>query len=507
MKKKIIVTLLLLAVAVALVGCGGNKASETAATNWNGVINISLHQDPPKLDPCHSTAFVDRHVFQSIFDKLFDIDEKGKIIPMLAEKWEISSDGKTYILKLRKGVKFHDGTDFNAEAVKFNFDRYMEISSVRRNELAEVDSVSVADDFTIKIVLKRPFAPFLSILTDRAGMMVSPTAAQKYGQDFMNNPVGTGPFVFKERVKGSSITLLKNPNYWQPGLPKAEKIVYKIIPDANVALVNLKSGQVDITNRFPFNEANNFKNDPKVRVINDPGPGFRGMVLNVSKAPLNIPAVAQAIDVLIDREAIVKVALAGVGTPGTTPFPPNSMAYTEADKPVKPDLEKAKQLLAEAGKAGGVSFSIKTDVDPVSQQVAQMVQNMLKPAGIEVTLEKVEFGTLLEQTKNGNFDAAFINWSGRIDPDQNIYDWFVTNAPLNYMKYSNAEVDKLLNEARAELDEGKRKTLYSNVIAILQRDVPYTFFYHEHNIFGLDKSVKGFTSVPDGMIRTVNLSK
>ena len=498
----------LIGVFITVSGCGGAKTSEPAAVKWNGSLNISLHQDPPKLDPSMSTAFVDRHVFQSLFDKLVDIDEKGKIIPMLAEGWEISADGKTYTLKLRKDVKFHDGSSFDAQAVLFNFERNLENASSRRNELKEVNKVSAVDNYTVIIELKQPFAPFLSILTDRAGMMVSPSAVKKYGADFAGNPVGTGPFVYKERIKGSSITLDKNPNYWQKGFPKADRIVYKILPDANVALMNLRSGQVDITNRFPFNETSNFKNDSKILVVNQPAPGFRGFMFNVTKAPFSKYEVGQAIEALIDREAIAKVVLNGAGTPGRSPFPPGNFAYSDAiDKPVKPDLEKAKALLANAGFPTGFSFTLKTDTDPVTQQVGQMIQNMLKPVGIEVILQKLEFGTLLDQAKSGNFEAASISWSGRLDPDQNIYDWYVTNGSLNYMKYSNKEVDRLLSEARSTIDEGKRKALYDQVMQIVHTEVSYIFLYHEHNVFGLDKSVKDFIYFPDGMIRTMTLNK
>jgi peptide/nickel transport system substrate-binding protein len=507
-KIHVIMVLLLILILVLAVGCGGGKTNETTAAKWNGAINIALNQDPPKLDPSASTALVDRHVFQSLFDKLIDLDEKGKLVPMLAERWEISQDGKSYTFFLRKGVKFHDGTDFNAEAVKFNIDRNLDKASVRRNELKEISKVTVVDEHTIKIELTKAFAPFLSILTDRAGMIVSPAAVKKYGQDFMSHPVGTGPFAFKERVKGSTITLEKNPNYWQKGFPKADKIVYKILTDANVALMNLKSGQVDITNRFPFNETNNFKNDAKIRMLNEPGPGFRGMVINTGKAPFNSFEVTQAIELLIDREAIAKVVLNGIGTPGRTFFSPNNFAYNaNLDKPLKPDLEKVKQLLAKAGQANGFSFTLKMDSDPLFQQIGQMVQNMLKPAGIEVKLERMEFGALLEHAKTGNFEAAFIGWSGRIDPDQNIYDWFISSGSMNYMKYSNKEVDNQLNAARAELDDVKRKALYDKVSATVLQEVSYVVLYHEHNVYGLDKAVKGFTYIPDGMIRTLNLSK
>ena len=506
MKRNIlaVISVFLLACLV-FTGCGGDKAK--TAGGGGGTINISLHQDPPKLDPAFSVAFVERHVFQSIFDKLVDLNEKGEIVPMLAEKWTISPDGKKYTFVLRKDVKFHDGTPFNAEAVKFNFERYMENSSSRKNELKEVEKVLVINDNTIEIDLKKSFSPFLSILTDRAGMMCSPAAVKKYGDEFMNHPVGTGPYVFKERVKGSTITLEKNKDYWIKGSPKVDKLVYKIISDANVALLNLKSGQVDITNRFPLNDIGNYANDNKLAIINEPGQGFKGMALNNKIAPFDDQRVRKAISLLIDRETIVKVALSGVGTPGSTALPASNFAYSDTDKVVKSDVAKAKALLAEAGKADGFKFKIIIDTDPVSQQVGQLVQKMLKEANIEVELEKTDFGTLLEKARKGDYEAAFVGWSGRTDPDQNMFDWLVSGSRMNYMSYKSEEMDKLLNEARTVVDEQKRKDLYSKALNLCLEDSPYIYFYHEHNVFGISKSIKGFQANPDGMIRTVNLNK
>jgi peptide/nickel transport system substrate-binding protein len=500
-------------VGALLAGCSSNSdtgsanTQGTAAPKPGGTLNISLDADPPKLDPTASTALVDRMVFQSIFDKLVDLDAEGRIVPMLAEKWEISDDKKTYTFTLREGVKFHDGTDFNAEAVKFNFERNMASTSTRKNELKEIDKIEVLDNKTVKIQLKRPYAPFLSVLTDRAGMMVSPAAVKKYGDDFVNHPVGTGPFVFKERVKGSTITLEKNPNYWQKGLPYLDKVVYKILSDSNVAYMNLKSGQVDITNKFPYKEIENVKNDPKIFVVNQPGQGYQGLHLNVTKAPFHKKELRQAVDLLIDREALVKVALSGAGTPAHSPFAPKHFAYGDSDKFEKPNVEKAKELLKQAGVPDGFSFTLKIGTSPTNQQIGQMIQNMLKPAGITVNLEKVEFGALIEQTKSGNYEASAIGWSGRTDPDLNIYDFTVTGGSGNYSGYSNPTVDKLLNDARGESDESKRKALYDEAMKTLNDEVPYVYLYHDHNVFGISKSVQGFEYVPDGLIRTAKLSK
>ena len=477
---------------------GGGQGSST--------INISLSADPPKLDPSLSTALVDRMVFNSIFDKLVDLDAKGKIVPMLATEWKLSDDKLTYTFTLREGVKFHDGTDFNADAVKFNLDRDMVPTSARRNELQAVKSIDVVDPKTIKITLKAPFAPFLSVLTDRAGMMVSPKAAKEMGDQFLTKPVGTGPFKFQDRVKGDHITLVRNENYWQKGLPKAAKIVYKVFTDANTALVNLRSGQVDFTDTLPSKEVPSLKQDSKFTVINQPGFGFQGIWLNVKQAPLDKKEVREAIAMLVNRDALVKVMFGETATPGNSPFAPSHFAFGDSDKYAKPDVAQAKALLAKAG-TPSVSFTLKTGTSPANAQLAQLVQNFLQPAGINMKIEKVEFGTLLDQLDKGNFQAAQIGWSGRPDPDQNIYDWFITGGSNNNGGYSNPQVDELLKQARAENDEAKRKAAYDKAVQIIHDDAPYVFIYHPNNLFGLRANVTGFTYVPDGIIRTVNLSK
>lgn len=512
-------TMLLLALFIT--ACSSNKSASAPQTNSaandskaasaapksGGTLNVEINADPPKLDPSFSTALVDRQVFQSLFDKLIDIDANGKLIPMLAEKWEISGDQKSYTFKLRQGVKFHDGTDFNAEAVKFNIERYMEKNSVRRNELSEVDKVTASDPYTVVIQLKNPFAPFLSVLTDRSGMMVSPEAVKKYGEDFINHPVGTGPFVYKDRVKGTSVTLEKNPNYWQKGLPYLDKVVYKVFTDSNVALTNQKSGQVDITTNFPFKEIANMKSDANIKVINQAGQGYQGIHLNTSKPPFDKKELRQAVDLMIDRDALVKVALSGAATPAHSPFAPSHFAYGDSDKYEKPNVEKAKELLKKAGKPDGFAFTLKIGTTPTNQQVGEMIQNMLKPAGITVNLEKVEFGTLLDQAKKGNHESVQIGWSGRPDPDQNIYDFASTGAPNNYSQYSNPEVDKLLKAGRAESSEEKRKAVYNDLMKILNDDDEYVYLWHSNNVFGVVNAVKGFTYIPDGLVRTATISK
>ncbi|MBV8623590.1 MAG: peptide ABC transporter substrate-binding protein [Herbaspirillum sp.] len=470
-------------------------------------LNISLDADPGKLDPTQSSMLNERIVYQSIFDKLVDLDGEGKIIPMLAERWSVSDDQKTYTLFLRKGVKFQDGTPFDAKAVEFNLLRGQEKTSLRRNELKYVSKITVVDEHTIKLELSTPFAPFMSILTDRAGMMSSPAAVKKYGDDYVNHPVGTGPFLYKGRLKGATITLEKNPNYWRAGLPKVDEVVYKIMPDVNVAFNNLRSGQVDITNRFPYKEITNVPGNANYTVLNKPSLGFRGFYMNTGKPPFDKKEVRQAVDLLIDRNAIAKVVYNNAVAPGHSAFSKAQFANGPSDVPPKVDLARAKELLKAAGKEGGFSFKLTLPTTPDELQVGQMIQGMLRPAGISVTLEKTELATQIEAGKAGNFEGLFVGWSGRSDPDQNIYDFVTTNGSLNYSHFGAKEVDDLLQQARVEGDQAKRKLLYDQVMAILVKEVPYIYTVHDNVLFGIAKSVKGFEYVPDGVIRTATVSK
>jgi len=481
-------------------------ASDASGAAGNSEIVISLNADPPKLDPAQSSAFVDRQVLNNICDKLADIDAQGKIIPMLATEWKISDDKLTYTFTLREGVKFHDGTDFNADAVKANLARDMTDKSPRRTELSSVQSVDVVDPKTVKITLKQPFAPFLSVLTDRSGMIVSPKAAQDMGDDFLTKPVCSGPFMFQDRVKGDHITLVRNPNYWQPGLPKAAKLTYKIFTDPNVELVNLRSGQVDFIDSVPAKELPNVQQDSKFAVVNQAGFGYQGIYLNTTKPPLDNKAVRKAIDLLIDRDALVKVVFSGTATPGHSPFAPSQFAFGDSDKYDKPNLDQAKKLLADAG-VSNVSFTLKTGTAPVTVQVAQLIQNFLKPAGIDMQIEKLEFGTQLDQTDKGDFQASALGWSGRPDPDLNIYDFMVTGGANNSSQFTNATVDEQLKIARAESDEAKRKAAYDQVMQVLKDEVPYVYLYHQNNVFAMSAQITGYTYVADGIIRAANMEK
>jgi peptide/nickel transport system substrate-binding protein len=514
--QKVIIPLFIAVIFIFTTACSGQSSSDgatakkadkpaAARTNKDKLI-IGLDSDPPQMDPHLSTAAVDRQVFHSIYNTLVDIDKDLKFVPQLATSWDISPDGKTYTFKLRKDVLFQDGTPFNADAVKFNFNRMLDptFGSPRLSEINLIDDVKVVDDYTVQIHLKQPYSPFLAVLTDRAGMMVSPTAVKKEGKDFSNHPVGTGPYKFVKHVKQGELVVERFDKYWGTK-PQIKTIVYKPFPDGNTRITNLISGDMDMVNTFDYKDVKRVKDASNVKMSSTQALGFQGMQLNTQTAPFNNKKVRQAMNLAIDRAAIAKVVFYGGVTPANSPFPQSSWAHSDDFKVQPANVEKAKQLLKESG-VSDTSFTLKITPTPQEKQLAQMLQSMLQQVGFKMKIEMVEFGTLLEQTDNGDFQAARIGWSGRTDPDGNAYSWFTTKGALNYMKYSNPEVDQLLTQARTISDQAQRKDLYDKTTKILWDDAPYIFLYYPKDYKAMKNDVEGYVHVPDTMIRTEGLS-
>lgn len=470
-------------------------------------VNIALVSDINTLDPCLSSSFYDRQILNNVMDKLFDLNSKGKIVPMLATKYKVSNGGLLYTLTLRKGVKFTDGTPFNAAAVKFNLDRYRSATCApRAAELAPVQSVTTSGAYTVKVRLSEPFSPLISIFTDRSGMMGSPKAIQASAANFAQHPVATGPFVFTDRVKGDHITLTRNAKYWRKGYPKASQVTFKIFQDPNSQLVNLESGQVDFADTITSQNVSTVQKNKKLRWIKKPSYAFAGFWLNNHAPQLSNKLVRQAISLLIDRAGYVKAIAGKTATPADSPFGPGEFAYGAWDKPPKRDVAKAKQLLAKA-KAGNVTFTFSTDVSAISQQGAQIIQSYLAAGGITMKIQTMDFPTLLTNGTKHNFEALAIGWSGRPDPDQNAYNWFISGGPFNDGQYSSKTTDTYLKKGRAASSAAKRKAAYAKVAEQLRTDVPYVFLSHANNSFGASAKLKGFQPVPDGIIRAVSMTK
>jgi len=473
--------------AVAIIGVfflsacasgGGGTTSGAGTPKAGGTLKIALESELRTLDPLKSSQRVERQVYYNMYDSLVTIDASLKIKPGLATSWQYS-DPTTLQFTLRQGVKFHDGTDFNADAVKFNIDRILNAAaSPRKSELASVTSVEVKDPSTVIFHLKKPDAALLAQLVDRAGMILSPAAIAKGGADFALKPIGagTGPFAFVEWKRDDHLTLKKNPSYWVSGRPYLDELIYRPITDSSSALAALRTGDIDVagTNAIADKDVASIKSDSSLIYKDAAGLSFGGFEVNSGGSSVfTDKAKREAVALALDRAQIVKNVFFDVHVLSRGPIPPTSWAYDSSEQIyAKPDLAKAKSM------ASGFSFGLKTPNTPGSIQEATLIKDQLSKADITVNIQVEEFGQVLNDAEAHKFDAALVGWSGRIDPDGNMFGWFHTGGGFNDGQYSNSQVDTLLEQARTETDQSKRKSLYDQAQQMLVQDVAYVFIEH-----------------------------
>src|SRR5918999_685177 len=435
-------------------------ALATAANSQT--LRIGLAEDPDILDPTMARTFVGRIVFAGLCDKLFDLDEKLNVVPQLATSYQWSSDNKALTIKLREGVTFHDGEKMDAQAVKYTLERHKNMKGPnRRGELAVMSSVDAVDASTVRINLSAPFAPLLAVLTDRAGMMVSPKAAEAAGEKFGARPVCSGPFRFVERIAQDRIVVERFPNYWNKGQIHFERIVYQPIVDATVRLANLRSGQLDFIVRVAF-------------------------------------------ELSLDRDAIVKVAMEGEAQAGNQWVAPSNRFYGKSAPIPKRNVARAKQLLKEAG-VPNPSFTLMTPTTSDAQRIAQVVQAMAKDAGFDIKIHSTEFATSLNLADKGQFEAYVLAWSGRADPDGNLHTMLSCKGPTNYAGYCKEDVESLINQSRTSLEPTQRAAAYDKIAQQVTKDRPIIYLFHRHWLWAHNAKLTGLRTVPDGMVRVQGL--
>ena len=482
-----------------------------AAVQAQTTLRIGLAEDADVLDPSIARTYVGRIVFASFCDKLFDIDEKLNIVPQLALSHETSADGKEMTIKLRPGVKFHDGEPLDAEAAKFSLDRHLTLpTSFRKPELAALDHVDVVDPLTIKLVLKTPYSPLIAQLTDRAGMMVSPKAAKEAGEKFGLHPVCAGPYKFVERVQQDRIVFEKFADYWNKQNIFIDRVVFLPIVDATVRLANLKSGGLDLIERVLATDIKDVRADSRLKLSTALELGYMGLTLNIgndkNKGGLSqSEKVRQALDLSIDREAINEVVFNGEFKPGNQWISPEHPYYQKAFPIPKRDIARAKALLKESGVSLPVSVDVMVPKGAENEAVAQVIQSMAGEAGFDLKIRLIEFATSFKQAQAGEFQAFLIGWSGRIDPDGNSYVFLHTKAPQNDGVYSNPEADKAFEDARLISDPAQRKAIYEKATAAVLRDEPIVYLYHRKLLIAHTTKLEGYRPMPDGLVRVVGL--
>jgi len=474
-------------------------------------LRIGIAEDTDILDPSLGRTYVGSIVFSAFCDKLFDIDEKLNIVPQLALSYETSADGKEMIIKLRPGVKFHDGEPLDAEAAKFSLERHMTLpTSFRKSELASVDHVEVVDPLTIKLVLKTPYSPLIAQLTDRSGMMVSPKAAKEAGDKFGLHPVCAGPYKFVERVQQDRMVFEKFADYWNKDNVFIDKIVYLPIVDSTVRLANLKSGGLDLLERLLATDIKEVRADSRLKLSTAIELGYQGITLNVghdkNKGPLSQSAkVRQALDLAIDREAINQVVFNGEFMPGNQWINPEHPYYQKAFPVRGRDVEKAKALIKEAGVTTPIAVDFMVPKGAETEAVAQVVQSMAAEAGFDMKIRVTEFATSLKQAEAGEYQAYMLAWNGRIDPDGNSYIFLHTGGPQNYSAWSNADADKAMEEARLTTDTAKRRQNYEKLTKLELDEEAILYLYHRRILIAQTNKLEGYKQMPDGLVRVTGL--
>jgi peptide/nickel transport system substrate-binding protein len=511
--------------ALLLAGCNGSAnptgssgatpgASGAGAPIRGATLTFAIASDISNLDPLKSSSLYDRRVQYQIYDSLLSTDKDLKLNPGLALSWE-TSDPTSIVFKLRQGVRFQDGTNLDATSVKFNIDRILQTPSSPRNaEITGVDSAQAVDPSTVKLSLRAPFSPLLAQLVDRSGMILSPAAISKQGDDLTRNPAGagTGPFKFVEYLKDDHITVTRNDTYWGKdsagaSLPYLDKLTIRPITDETQRLNSLKTGEIDFADGVPFKDVATIKTDPSLVYSAIPALSFNGSWLNASQDPFKDVRVRQALAWSIDRQQIIDTVYFKIPALSNGPIAPPQFPYDPSYKPYSRDVSKAKALLSQAGRSD-VTFTMLIQAgSPTVQQTAELLKDQVKDAGFTLNIQAIDFPTLLTNLTKRMFQSALSGWSGRLDPDGNTYIQFHTDSPSNYPGYSNPAMDKALDDGRLTFDQNQRAPLYKQVNKLAAEEAPYIFLYHDVTGQYSTAKVKHFTPVPDAVYRFFDVWK
>ena len=533
-KKSLWMLLLTFALTLVLAACNsdddGGKSTDGSTdggtdggteTTAGGDLIIAELSDVQSLDPHGSNDVSSSNVQSNIFETLVIRDANGELAPGLAESWT-QVDDLTWEFKLRTGIKFHDGEDFNAEAVKKSFDRILdpEVASPRAFLFEMVTEVKVIDDNTVQFITEYPFSPLLAHLTHNGGGIISPAAIDadyaaitddvKAGSVIGTGKAafGTGPFKYDDWTPGTELKIVKNADYWGTAA-SVDSVTFKVIPESAVRIAELQTGSAHIIGAVEPSQVANVNTFPDASVLETPTSSLTYIGFNTNKEPFNNPKVRQAISKAIDRVTLIDGIYEGFGIPAISPLSPGIFGYTEDVTSMEYNLEEAKALLAEAGYADGFKTTIWTNDNPVRRNVAIVLQQGLKELGIDVEIQELEWGAYLEKTAAGEHDMFILGWSNSTgDADYGIYALFHSSQhgdPGNRSFYSNAKVDELLDAGRREADQEKRLGIYQEAIQIISDDSPMAFVLHPSNLVGVSKKVTGFSVSADSIYRLTDV--
>ncbi len=471
---------------------GASSSSTSAGPKTGGTLTVALDGAPDSLDPQRSVTIVSNQIRQNIYERLIQYGPKlQNFHPMLATSWDVSPDGLQYTFHLRQGVKFSDGHPFTSADVVFTYNR-MESkaeASPQVSNWTDITSVKAVDPYTVQFNLAKPYAPFLETIESWQILPNEPSV------DFAKTPIGTGPFMMKEWVPNGHITLVKNPNYWEPGHPYLDSVVFNFIPSPQTRVVDLETGSANVLNSVPFDRVQEMAKNSKINLLQADGFVRDTLGFNDTKAPFNNPLVRQALSMAIDRATIVKTIMFGYATATSDPILPGSPWYNQtADNALAYNMTKAKQLLTQAGFPNGFSTTIKVSPTyPQEVQMAQVIQQAWQQIGVKATIDQLEWSTWIQQVVvQKNFDVEIVLHSNGPGPDAWTYNWLITKGSVNLVNYSNPQMDSLLNQGRQTSDLQKQIQIYGQVQQLFAKDAPWTNIDYEKTLAAETKNVQGW---------------
>ncbi|WP_227459356.1 glutathione ABC transporter substrate-binding protein GsiB [Cupriavidus pauculus] len=493
----------------AAVGAVGMLAAAPAFAAKDAV--MAVYSTFTTLDPYDANDTLSQAATKSFYQGLFGFDKDLKLVNVLAESYEVSKDGLVYTFKLKKNIKFHDGTTFDATAVKANFDRVTDpANKLKRYTLFNrVAKTEVVDPYTARVSLKEPFSPFINVLAHPSAVMISPTALKKYGKEIAFHPVGTGPFEFVEWKQTDYLKGKKFAGYWKTGYPKIDTITWKPVVDNNTRSAVMQTGEADFAFSIPFEQAAVLKASPKVDMIDSPSIIQRYLSFNTMVKPFNDPKVRQAINYAINKEALTKVAFAGHAVPAEGVVPPG-VDYAEKLGPWPYNPAKARELLKEAGYPNGFETTLWSAYNhTTAQKVIQFVQQQLQQVGIKAQVQALEAGQRVERVESvqkpedAGVRMYYVGWSSSTGES----DWALRpllaseSMPpklLNTAYYKNDQVDADIAGALRTTDRGEKAKLYKDAQERIWKDAPWAFLVTEKILYARSKRLTGAYVMPDG---------
>lgn len=512
-QRVLLLSLFIVVLGIFVIGCSGSTGTDKGDSEGTKDITIGVSANFISMDPHDSNDTQGYSAQKAIMEGLLGFDKDMNIVPKLAEEWEASDDATEFTFKLREGVEFHDGTPFNAEAVKVNLDRLADPNNnlKRHSMVSMIDEVTVIDEHEVKVTLKEPFGAMLNNFAHPSVMMHSPKSLEEKGKDVGLHPIGTGPFKFEEWEPGDHLTFVKNENYWREGYPKVDSITFKPVPENGARIAMLQTGEADFIYPVPTEQADQIGDEDGIEVVIEESIVTQYASMNTLKEPFSDVRVRQALNYAIDREAFVNVVLDGHGTPMDSIVAPK-VQYYSPQEPYEYDIDKAKELLKEAGYEDGFKASLWSANSSTTIKATEFLQQQLAQVGVELELVPMESGTLseslwdVENPEDAGVEMYYGGWSSSTGDA----DWGLRpliggkeNFPpysYNVAFYDNRDVNSYIQQALETADSDERSDLYEKAQEIIWDEAPWIFIVLSPTMAGKKENLDGIYLLPDNAL-------